>query len=167
MSQLTTSVRSVVEIASHSSKPYPDSFIDVRLDGVFAAPDGKEARLPVSSFHSPEGRNLWQNRRTWPWSGREQALQFDRFNIDYFKAADQVVQPEEQFGVGLERIMEVGVLNFSSTAASFSLPSGMISGYPGERCDGSLFPRRRTGRLQTTPDCCLSRHLVRSVQRSD
>ena len=69
-------------------------------------------RLPVSPFHPPEGYNQWQTRRTWPWGGSEQAPLFDRFNLDYFKTADQVVQQAEELGIGLELIMEAWGFEF-------------------------------------------------------
>ena len=63
-------------------------------------------RLPVSYFHPPDGYNLWQTRRTWPWGGSEQAPRFDRFNLEYFHTVDAVVRQAEQLGIGLEMIME-------------------------------------------------------------
>ena len=63
-------------------------------------------RLPVSPFHPPRGYSAWQTRRTWPWGGSEQAPQFDRFGLDYFRTVDQVVALAEAEGIGLEMIME-------------------------------------------------------------
>ena len=62
-------------------------------------------RLPVSPFHPPDGYSSWQTRRTWPWGGSEQAPQFDRFNLDYFRTVDRVVAQAEQLGLGLEMII--------------------------------------------------------------
>jgi hypothetical protein len=63
-------------------------------------------RLPVSPFHPPDGRSQWQTRRTWPWGGSEQSPRFDRFNLDYFRTVDGVVDTVERLGLGIEMIME-------------------------------------------------------------
>ena len=63
-------------------------------------------RLPVSSFHPPEGYNDWQTRSTWPWRGSPQKPIFDRFNLDYFHTVDKVVHLAEELGIGFEMIMQ-------------------------------------------------------------
>ncbi|HEV2072388.1 MAG TPA: DUF4038 domain-containing protein, partial [Thermomicrobiales bacterium] len=63
-------------------------------------------RLPVSPFHPPDGYSEWQTRRSWPWGGSEQAPQFDRFNLEYFRTVDKVVQEADGLGLGIEMIME-------------------------------------------------------------
>ncbi|HHX42688.1 MAG TPA: DUF5060 domain-containing protein [Chloroflexi bacterium] len=63
-------------------------------------------RVPVSPFHPPDGYSAWQTRRTWPWGGSEQAPQFDRFALPYFRTVDAVVARAEALGIGLEVIME-------------------------------------------------------------
>ena len=63
-------------------------------------------RLPVSSFHPPEGYNDWQTRSTWPWRGSPQKPIFDRFNLDYFHTVDKVVHLVEELGIGFEMIMQ-------------------------------------------------------------
>jgi hypothetical protein len=69
-------------------------------------------RAQVSPFHPPEGYSAWQTRRTWPWGGSEQAPQFDRFHLDYFRAVDRVVRLAEELGVGFEMIMEAWGFEF-------------------------------------------------------
>lgn len=69
-------------------------------------------RLPVSPYHPPEAYSAWQTRRTWPWGGSEQSPRFDRFNLDYFRTVDRVVQLAEALGVGLEAIMEAWGFEF-------------------------------------------------------
>ncbi len=69
-------------------------------------------RLPVSPFHPPDGYNTWQTCRTWPWGGSEQSPRFDRFNLDYFRTVDTVVQSAEELGIGLELIMEAWGFEF-------------------------------------------------------
>jgi hypothetical protein len=69
-------------------------------------------RLPVSPFHPPDGYSDWQNRRTWPWGGSEQAPRFDRLNLEYFHTVDQVVRIAEELGIGLEMIMEAWGFEF-------------------------------------------------------
>ena len=69
-------------------------------------------RLPVSPFHPEEGYSDWQTRRTWPWGGSEQAPQFDRFNLDYFRVVDDVVRTAERLGIGFEMIMEAWGFEF-------------------------------------------------------
>jgi hypothetical protein len=69
-------------------------------------------RAQVSPFHPPEGYSAWQARRTWPWGGSEQAPQFDRFNLDYFRTVDRVVRLAEVLGVGFEMIMEAWGFEF-------------------------------------------------------
>lgn len=63
-------------------------------------------RLPVSPYHPPEGYSKWQTRSAWPWGGSEQAPRLDRFNLDYFRSVDAVVQEAEGLGIGFEMIME-------------------------------------------------------------
>lgn len=69
-------------------------------------------RTQVSPFHPPEAHNVWQDRRTWPWGGSEQAPLFDRFNLDYFRTVDQVVQLADSLGLGREMIMEAWGFEF-------------------------------------------------------
>lgn len=69
-------------------------------------------RVPVSPFHPPDGDNTWQTRRTWPWGGSEQSPRFDRFDLDYFRTVDRVVQEAERLGIGLELIMEAWGFEF-------------------------------------------------------
>jgi len=63
-------------------------------------------RLPVSSFHPPDGHNTWQTRRLWPWGGSEQAPRFDQFNLPYFRTVDRVMRWADELGIGIEMIME-------------------------------------------------------------
>ena len=63
-------------------------------------------RVPVSSFHPPDGHNEWQTRRCWAWGGSEQAPRFDLFNLDWFRTVDTVMQLCEALGLGVEMIME-------------------------------------------------------------
>jgi len=63
-------------------------------------------RLPVSYFHPPDGYNVWQTSRLWPWGGSEQMPRFDQFNLDYFRSVDQVMEWAEEFGIGIEMITE-------------------------------------------------------------
>ena len=69
-------------------------------------------RVPVSPYHPPAGYSAWQNRRTWPWGGSEQAPDFSRFNLDYFETVDTVVAQVESLGMGLEMIMEAWGFEF-------------------------------------------------------
>ena len=62
-------------------------------------------RIPVSPFHPPRGYSAWQTRRTWPWGASELAPQCDRFNLEYFRNVDRVVQEAEGLALGLELIM--------------------------------------------------------------
>jgi hypothetical protein len=79
-------------------------------------------RVPVSPFHPPEGYSAWQERRTWPWGGSEQAPQFDRFNLDYFHTVDAVVQEAERLGLGLEMIMEAWGFEFPFSQRQLFVP---------------------------------------------
>jgi len=79
-------------------------------------------RVPVSPFHPPEGYNQWQTRRTWPWGGSEQSPRFDRFNLDYFKTVDQVVEKAESLGLGLEMIMEAWGFEFPFRCRDLFVP---------------------------------------------
>lgn len=79
-------------------------------------------RLPVSPFHPPDGYSSWQTRRTWPWGGSEQAPQFDRFNLDYFRTVDRVVAQAEQLGLGLEMIMEAWGFEYPFNQRDVFLP---------------------------------------------
>lgn len=63
-------------------------------------------RLPVSSFHPPDGYNTWQTRRLWPWEGSEQFPRFDRFNLPYFQTVDTVMRWADELEIGIELIME-------------------------------------------------------------
>ncbi len=79
-------------------------------------------RLPVSLFHPPEGYNQWQTHRTWPWGGSEQAPQFDRFNLPYFRVVDDVVRQCDRLGIGLEMIMEAWGFEFPFNSRHIFLP---------------------------------------------
>ena len=79
-------------------------------------------RLPVSPFHPPDGYSDWQTRRTWPWGGSEQAPRFDRFNLDYFRVVDEVVQLADGLGLGLEMIMEGWGFEFPFNSRQIFLP---------------------------------------------
>ena len=63
-------------------------------------------RLPVSSFHPPDGYNTWQTGRLWPWGGSEQSPRFDQFNLPYFRTVDMVMRWADELGIGIEMIME-------------------------------------------------------------
>ena len=63
-------------------------------------------RIPVSSFHPPDGHNTWQTRRLWPWGGSEQLPRFDQFNLEYFRTVDTVMRWADEQGIGIEMIME-------------------------------------------------------------
>ena len=63
-------------------------------------------RVPVSSFHPPDGHSDWQTRRTWAWGGSEQAPRFDLFSIEWFRTVDSVMSLCEQLELGVELIME-------------------------------------------------------------
>lgn len=69
-------------------------------------------RVPVSPFHPPDAHSVWQTRSTWPWGGSAQAPRFDRFNLDWFRTVDRVVQAAEAIGIGLEMIMEAWGFEF-------------------------------------------------------
>lgn len=69
-------------------------------------------RVPVSPFHPPAGHNVWQDRSCWPWGGSEQYPLFDRFNLDYFRVMDGVVQLAESLGIRLELVMEAWSFEF-------------------------------------------------------
>jgi len=79
-------------------------------------------RLPVSPFHPPDAYSAWQNRRTWPWGGSEQSPRFDRFNLDYFRTVDEVVQLAEALGVGFEMIMEAWGFEFPFNSRNVFVP---------------------------------------------
>jgi hypothetical protein len=70
------------------------------------------ARCQVSPFHPPDSYSDWQTRRTWPWGGSEQSPRFDRFNLDYFRTVDEVMQTAADLGVGFEMIMEAWGFEF-------------------------------------------------------
>ncbi len=63
-------------------------------------------RVPVSSFHPPDGHNDWQTRSCWAWGGGEQAPRFDLFNLDWFRTVDRVMELTERLDIGVELIME-------------------------------------------------------------
>lgn len=63
-------------------------------------------RLPVSSFHPPDGYNTWQTGRLWPWGGSEQSPRFDQFNLPYFRTVDRVLRWAGELGLWIEMIME-------------------------------------------------------------
>jgi hypothetical protein len=79
-------------------------------------------RFPVSPYHPPEGYSDWQTRRTWPWGGSEQKPLFDRFNLDYFRTVDRVIQVAENLGVGFEAIMEAWGFEYPFNDRSVFLP---------------------------------------------
>jgi hypothetical protein len=79
-------------------------------------------RLPVSPFHGPDGYNLWQTQRTWPWGGSEQSPRFDRINLDYFRTVDTVVQKANELGLGIEMIMEGWGFEFPFNSRQIFLP---------------------------------------------
>jgi hypothetical protein len=79
-------------------------------------------RFPVSPYHPPEGYSEWQTRRTWPWGGSEQKPLFDRFNLDYFRTVDRVIQWGEELGVGFEAIMEAWGFEYPFNDRSVFLP---------------------------------------------
>lgn len=98
-------------------------------------------RLPVSPFHPPDGYNTWQNRRTWPWGGSEQAPRFDRFNLEYFRTVDRVVAEAERLGLGLEMIMEAWGFEFPFNSRNLFVPEWeelwlryLIARYDAYRC---------------------------------
>lgn len=74
--------------------------------------DVLRVRCQVSPFHPPEGYNEWQTRRTWPWGGSEQSPRFGRFNLDWFRTVDRVVQTAEALDIGFEMIMEAWGFEF-------------------------------------------------------
>jgi hypothetical protein len=57
----------------------------------------EQERSPTESWLAPG---------TWPWGGSERAPNFGRFNLDYFRVVDRVVQDAEELGVGFELILE-------------------------------------------------------------
>lgn len=63
-------------------------------------------RVPVSSFHPPDGYNTWQTGRLWPWGGSEQSPRFDQFNLPYFRTVDTVLRWADELDIGIEMIME-------------------------------------------------------------
>ncbi len=69
------------------------------------------ARLQVSPYH-PDVPNQWQNRDCWPWGGSSQLPDFMRFNLDYFKAVDEVVTLASELGIGLELILQGWMFEF-------------------------------------------------------
>lgn len=79
-------------------------------------------RLQVSPFHPPDGYSVWQTRGTWPWGGSEQSPRFDRFNLDYFRTVDGVVQAAEGLGVGFEMIAEAWGFEFPFNRREVFLP---------------------------------------------
>ena len=79
-------------------------------------------RLPISPYHPPEGYSKWETRRTWPWGGSEQVPRFDRFNLDYFRSVDAVIQEAEGLGVGLEMIMEAWGFEYPFNRRSLFVP---------------------------------------------
>jgi len=79
-------------------------------------------RVPVSPFHGPHGYSEWQTRRTWPWGGSEQSPRFDRFNLDYFRTVDRVMQRIEQLGMGVEMIMEAWGFEFPFNCRHIFVP---------------------------------------------
>ena len=54
----TCAVRDVLELSFHSSKPYPNPFSDVQLEGFFTAPDGRISRM--LAFY--DGAQTWKVR---------------------------------------------------------------------------------------------------------
>ncbi len=79
-------------------------------------------RCQVSPYHPPEGYSVWQTRSTWPWGGSPQSPRFDRFNLDYFRAVDAVVQAAAELDVGLEMIMEAWGFEFPFNNRAVFLP---------------------------------------------
>lgn len=63
-------------------------------------------RLQVSPYHPPRGYNDWQTRSAWPWGGSPQKPDFIRFNLDYFRTVDRVMNLAQDLGIGFEMIME-------------------------------------------------------------
>ncbi len=68
-------------------------------------------RMQNSSFHSPV-YSSWINKDCWPWGGTAQWPDFKSFNLDYFKAVDEVMQIVSELGFGLEVIFEAWMLEF-------------------------------------------------------
>ncbi|MFO8006801.1 MAG: DUF5060 domain-containing protein [Candidatus Brocadiia bacterium] len=79
-------------------------------------------RLAVSPFHPPEGYSRWQTRSCWPWGGSEQSPEFDRFNQDWFRTVDEVVELCESVGMGLEMVMEAWGFEFPWNRRDVFLP---------------------------------------------
>ena len=66
--------------------------------------------LAVVSFCPPNAYPHWRDRRIWPWGGTSDvAPQFDRFDLDYFRAVDATVRMAAEVGIGLEMILEMGM----------------------------------------------------------
>lgn len=63
-------------------------------------------RVPVSYFHGPDNPNHWQTRSCFLWGGGEQRPVFDRFNLDYFRTVDRVVEEAQELGMNFEMILE-------------------------------------------------------------
>lgn len=63
-------------------------------------------RVPVSPWHPETATSDWQTRSCFPWGGSEQAPRFDRFDHDYFRTADRVVELCGELGLGIELICE-------------------------------------------------------------
>jgi hypothetical protein len=73
------------------------------------------ALMPVSSavasrrsfaVQEESPASTWLKAETWPWGGSERLPNFGRFNLDYFRTVDRVVQDAEKVGLGLELILE-------------------------------------------------------------
>lgn len=69
------------------------------------------ARMQVSPYH-PQTRNSWQTKDCWPWGGSSQFPDFTRFNLDYFRAVDDVISIMTDMSMGLELIFEAWLLEF-------------------------------------------------------
>lgn len=63
-------------------------------------------RVPVSPWHPETATSAWQTRSCFPWGGSEQAPRFDRFDHDYFRTVDRVVERCGELGLGIELILE-------------------------------------------------------------
>ncbi len=68
-------------------------------------------RMQNSSFHSPV-YSSWINKDCWPWGGTAQWPDFKSFNLNYFKAVDDVMQIASELEIGLEVIFEAWMLEF-------------------------------------------------------
>ncbi len=69
------------------------------------------ARMQVSPYH-PQMRNVWQTKDCWPWGGSAQLPDFTQFNLDYFRAVDEVMFLMETLEMGLEVIFEAWMWEF-------------------------------------------------------